>query len=441
MIRKQWLFVLVLLLCGGLLPAAHAQNVSGFLTVGQPAASPLAPGQTLVYGYSVLQPSSVVLLAFGDAVQPAVTIKRDGAVVTSAPNADALATLTLNAFLSAGTYQVEVSTVGTTSGTVVVLVQSETPVTSTPLLVGGAASGAVSQQSPQALYTFSALPEQSILTVESGLPDRGATIRLTNTTTGTVSGILAADLAGGSFAIPAGAATYQVEVSYGGAPSGEPYALCLETASVQRAGTSACSGGAAGQTTAPITTPEVISQPPAACTVKARDAGGANIRQSATTSSIILASLPGVGTAQVLGISPDGTFYNIQLGNINGWVSLSVVVVASGPCDGVPVINPPPIIAAPTAVPPTVPPAAPPTASGPCLITITSPTYIYTQTTAIPDYLFDQAQAGYQLIPIGRLADNSWWKTNYYDSWIQTSTFGSTANVTGDCSGLPVVSP
>jgi hypothetical protein len=122
-------------------------------------------------------------------------------------------------------------------------------------------------------------------------------------------------------------------------------------------------------------------------------------------------------------------------------VALSVVTT-SGACGSAPVIAPPPIIVPTqppaTPMPPTAPP--PPTASGPCLVTINSPTYVYSTTNDDIGNLFDQLQGG-ELIPIGRLANNSWWKTNYYNTWIKTSTFGQTASVSGDCSSLPVVTP
>jgi hypothetical protein len=74
------------------------------------------------------------------------------------------------------------------------------------------------------------------------------------------------------------------------------------------------------------------------------------------------------------------------------------------------------------------------------LLTLNSPVYVYTQPTAQVDYLFDQVQSG-ELIPVGRLSDNSWWKTNYGNAWVQTNLFGGSITVSGNCGGLPVVSP
>jgi hypothetical protein len=74
---------------------------------------------------------------------------------------------------------------------------------------------------------------------------------------------------------------------------------------------------------------------------------------------------------------------------------------------------------------------------------VVAPTYIYQSTVADPSNLFDQAQPGAQLSPLGRLADNSWWQVlEYgYPQWLQTSTFGSSIQIGGDCSTLPLVNP
>ena len=79
-------------------------------------------------------------------------------------------------------------------------------------------------------------------------------------------------------------------------------------------------------------------------------------------------------------------------------------------------------------------------ASGGSIVTINSPVKVYSIPVANVSYLYDQVQGG-ELIPVGRLADNSWWKTNYASAWIQTSEFGNTVSISGDCSGLAVVEP
>jgi hypothetical protein len=432
--------VVVMTLCFTMTVSAQ-QDVAGTLIVGQPSIGFLPVNETLSYSYTLAEARGITIQAIGDAMQPTVAILRDGSVVASNPNSEAQSIIALNAILNAGTYIVQVGTANSTTGTVILVVQSEIPISAIPLGAGNAAIGEVNLEAPIALYSFTALPEQAFLFAESGLPDRGANIRLVNVTTGRVSGTIGSDLAGGSFRIPAGTANYQVEVLHSGSISAEPFTLCLI----------AVSGGECGDSVVqPVQTQEV-EVTTAACTVTPTLAGGANIRQSANVNSIILGALSGGAVADVLGISPDGAFYNVQYNNINGWMALSAVT-ASGDCANLTTVNPPPPILIPTPTPippsptpipptPTQPPTPTPTQSGPCLITMTGEALIYQTPNAIPDEIQDEVEAGYQLIPVGRLADNTWWRTNFGNAWIQTSLFGSVAVVTGDCSALPIVSP
>jgi hypothetical protein len=41
---------------------------------------------------------------------------------------------------------------------------------------------------------------------------------------------------------------------------------------------------------------------------------------------------------------------------------------------------------------------------------------------------------------VGRLADGSWWKTNYANAWVPTYLFGGALTVSGNCA-LPIVQP
>ncbi|MBK8022139.1 MAG: SH3 domain-containing protein [Chloroflexi bacterium] len=441
--RKQWVLLLITLLLG--LPmAAGAQQFAGSLSVGQPAANALAAGDSILYSYVLAERSSVTFQVFGDTVQPTLIIRRDGTVVFEETNASGVSILTHTVLLDAGGYEVEVGGANNTAGTVVVLVQGEVPVTPEPLLPDAPVTGTLTPQSGLALYTFGAGTTPMQLIYESGLGDRGAVVELTNAETGQVIGTIGAELLGGSFRISAAAAQYQVKIAHSGAPGAELYTLCLVAV---RAGS--CSDGPSPSPGAlptqvippPVETVEVVAEPQATVCTVTPQGPSANIRQSATTSSIIVGALTTGAQATVLGISPTRDFYNIQYNAISGWVALSVVT-GSGPCASVPMVNPPPVIA-PTA-PPTQPPPptqpAPPTADGPCLITMLAEALVYSQPMADASVIYDEVQPGYQLIPIGRLADNSWWKTNYANAWIQTSLFGGAANVTGNCSNLPVVS-
>lgn len=86
-----------------------------------------------------------------------------------------------------------------------------------------------------------------------------------------------------------------------------------------------------------------------------------------------------------------------------------------------------------------------PTPAGPCIITFNAPTYVYTMpnnttTDNFPDFLFDQVQGG-EYEAVGRLANNSWLKTNHFDSWFDIGAVGETAAIRGGCDTLPVVTP
>ncbi|MCL4248830.1 MAG: hypothetical protein KJ065_11855 [Anaerolineae bacterium] len=427
----------------GAATAAGAQDVNGTLTVGAPVSVQIEQsGQSFRFAYEAGAAQVISLQALGIDIAPVLAVLRDGQTVAADLNAAASSTLNLDVFVEPGSYIVQVSAAAGGTGTVVLLLQRESPAQITALAAGESLNGQVGPEAPVAIYGFSAQVEPQYLYVESGLADRGPTVRLTNDASGQVSASLGADVPGGRFRIPAGTASYTLELAYSGAVEAVPFTVCLT--SVSAASCEAFTG---------LVAPVVTEEPVAICTVT--PVGGAvNVRQSASVNAVILGALPAGVAAPVIGISPDGTFYFIEVSGVQGWVSFSVVA-SSGNCD-VPFVNPPPVTPQPsaptaTALPfPTATPLPQPTApapvvtpepSGPCLITITAPTNVYTTTTATIENLQDQAQAGYQMIPTGRLADNSWWKTNYGNAWIQTSTFGATATVSGDCSGLPIVSP
>ena len=442
------LIAVVLMLC--LAVSVSAQGVTlGSLTVGQPVISQIsAEAPAARYDYAAVEAQSVMLQAFGEAAQPTVRILRDGEVVASESNADGELIVALETLLNPGQYVVEVGAAGGTSGAVILVVQSATPVTVTELAPSSPISGELSDQTPVALYRLSALGEPSFLYVESSLPNSGVVVRLVNEDSGDVSGMLMADLIGGRFNIPAGGFNYRVEVEQSGAADVEPYRLCWTAASVDGCGN-------APVVDAPVATEEVVVQT-SACTVSPA-AGAVNVRASASIDAPIIATLSAGVAADVLGVAPGGFFYNIQLGGVNGWVAASVVT-ASGDCANLPVVQPPQFAPAATQPPPqatqqaTQPPQQPqptqappqqpqPTQppSGPCLLTVNSPVNVYTQPTADGQYLQDQVGAGGELIPTGRLSDNSWWKTNYGGAWVQTGLFGGAITVSGNCN-LPTVS-
>ncbi len=445
--RNVWFVVLCLALLFCFAGVAAAQETAtSTLQIGQPAISYVAaPEETVSYSYELTTPLAVTLQAIGDTAKPRISIYQNGALLASQPNSEGAFIVNLTTFLNAGSYLVEVGIAGAEPGMVVLIVQNETPVTVTPLFAGTAVTGEVTVQAPLALYSFSALLEPAYLYVESALETGGPNVRLVDNTTSSTIGSLSASALGGRFRLPAGSSTLQLEVTHDASTSPVPFTVCFV----------AVSAGDCGAQTIPVAQTAEVETPSADICTVTPNSGGANIRQSASVNALLIGALPGGAAAEVIGISPDGTFYNILYNNLDGWVALSVVN-ASGNCAAVSVITPPVIIPQPTPIPPTNTPAPPtntsvpptntpippsPTPAGPCLITMTGPQLVYTIPNAIPDNIQDQVNAGYELIPVGRLADNSWWRTNYASAWIETSAFGVTAMVSGDCTGLPVISP
>lgn len=410
------------------------ENVA--LTMNQPASIQILVGETFTLDFTLDQPADVTLQAISGTVQPVLTIARNGESVAAVQNDEGEFVITLDATLAAGTYTVDVSGANGTSGLVIVSVQRIILVPPASITPGVFISGELNEAQPFALFTFGNLAEQTYLYVDSQLEDFGVDASITRN--GDVPEIVAfssSDNLGARFRLPAGAAAYQLHIGSDGSRESVPFTVCLAFVSVTA---DICTGEPSLTTVVPALTLAASS----GCTVTPNASGGVNIRQSASTNAVIIGALPSNQSADVQGVSPDGFFFNILFNNLNGWVARSVVTT-SGACDDLQTITPPPVQFIPTATPlPTHTPVPQPTVpSGPCLISITAPTYVYQTTIAQVDYLQDQVSAGGQLIPVGRTADNTWWKTNYASAWIQTSTFGNTASVSGNCNNLPTVNP
>ena len=426
-----------------------AQATSGTVTLGQPQVGHISTaGQTNDYSYTAKQPTQITLQALGDTVKPTITILSNGNPVAQEANASGALTINLSALLDAGSYTVRVGAVDNTTGIAILVLQSETAVTTTPLTPNTPVAGVVNATAPLAIYSFSAMTDPAYLYVKSGQQTSGVSLSLTDTAAGKSVGQMDASVLGERLEIPAGSTAYQVEIRQSAATSTDAFTICLSDVN-----SPGCEAGAPAQ---PPITAQAVVQPTQAsqattasgdCLVTPAQPGAVNIRQSASAVAMIVDALPNGASANAIGISPDKLFYNVLYNGSNGWVSVPVVTT-SGDCTALLTITPPPVILAPTTAPaqPTAMPAQPtqplpPTASGPCIITMTKPTFVYTTTKAIEDDLFDQVQPGVQITPVGKLADNSWWKLTYFgtSAWIETKQFGNGANASGDCSGLPVV--
>lgn len=415
---------LVLLMSHGVLAQ---QSSLGTLTIGQALINNIDASQpTLTYNLVLETPAQVTLQAFGQTAQPALFILSGEAALASETNPSGQFTVTLTATLGAGVYTVNVQAVNNTSGVVGVILTEVNSITVVSLPIGQSVDGSVSMAQPIAVFVAPAIDDLGALIITSASPTGGPSVVLIDESTSEEAGRISSSLVGGRFLIPSRGRTYRIEVT---STESVSFNICWVAASV-----GGCDGSA-------------ISAPPqpsdTTCTLTPSSTN-VNIRSSASTSAPVVGGLAFGTSAEVLGIAPDGSFYNIRVGALTGWVSAAVVTL-QGTCNPA-VITPPPFVAVPTAAPtqpppqPTSPPPQPTVPTGPCLLTINSPVFVYTQPIADVSYLQDQVQMG-ELIPIGRLADNSWWKTNYFSAWVQTSLFGSALTVSGNCTNLPIVSP
>jgi hypothetical protein len=73
------------------------------------------------------------------------------------------------------------------------------------------------------------------------------------------------------------------------------------------------------------------------------------------------------------------------------------------------------------------------------VVRFNAPELVYTQPTAIADWIYDQVPAGGEIIPTGRWnSDPSWYKTNYAGAWWQNRP-GTAGVLSGNCAALPLI--
>jgi len=410
-----------------------AQDTNGALTPAQPASMQMVSGDIFRFDYTLEQASRVVLQAISGTAQPTLSVQQRGVEVAAQPNTEGAFTIELDTVLGSGSYIVEVAGANNSSGLVILSVQSQTPLPVTPLTPGVAVAGTLTRDASVAMFEFTQMPESGYLVVDTLLPDRGVAVQIVDMATLIPAAGSSTAILGARFQFAPGDAVYQMQVGSAGIESDTPFNVCWVPVSAAN-----CTNVASP----PVVITIVTSEPaPAACTVTPASSGGVNIRQSATTNSIIAGALPTGQNANVMGISPDNAWFNIEFNAISGWVA-SAVVTVNGDCSSLPTVQPPaPILPpTPTPLPTNTPVPVPPTPSGPCLFTLTAPTFVYTTTVEQVDFLYDQVQSG-ELIPNGRTADGNWYRLNYASSWLPAHAIGQTVSRSGNCANLPTVSP
>lgn len=276
---------------------------------------------------------------------------------------------------NAGDYMIELRDRNGAAGDLVVALQPGTPQPPpVGLLPGQQTDGTVGALNSLQVYMFNALPSQALLLhVDGSLPMPAPVVTIKDAISGEPLALMSLQLSGVRYRIPTGAASYRVEVAYGGSPAQEPYVICLETED----GTLPCApvGSLPPAATVVPTETAVAPLPPTvapatSCVVQASGAG-VNVRLGPDLVFPIVGVLSGSTTAPVIGVSFDGQWWQINFGGTVAWVS-AAFTTTSGNCASVPVAAAPPtpVPASPTpvpttAVPPTgVPPTGvPPTAT------------------------------------------------------------------------------
>jgi hypothetical protein len=86
------------------------------------------------------------------------------------------------------------------------------------------------------------------------------------------------------------------------------------------------------------------------CVVASSTGGAVNVRSGPSTNNNVVSQLVGIGMAQVIGRLPDGSWYQITVNGIIGWISGSVVRTG-GICSSVPIVFPPTAVPTTTGIP------------------------------------------------------------------------------------------
>jgi uncharacterized protein YraI len=353
------LFVL-LTLCLGLqvvtaqgtpVPISVGENQTGQLTEIQP---------TVTYAVGITQPQSVNIAVFGitPGFAPTFRVLDPFGITLEAPSALGTATAVQASpvFGGPGLYTIEISSANGGFGQYLITLQPGTPVLPpTPLAFGQSVSATLSPQAGRQAYSFSAVQTDSlILSIDSDAPVGGPVITVRDADTGEALAVSSARFGGARFRIPRGLENYLIEVTDGDALTPVPYRVCVGS----ETGQPACPT-VAGQQVGVLPTLTLIAPQPVVvtatplptqalpplpstgpCVVASATGGAVNVRSGPSTSFNVISQLIGASMGQVIGRLPDGSWYQITVNGLIGWISGSVVRTG-GVCNSVPVVLPP----------------------------------------------------------------------------------------------------
>ncbi|MCC6617165.1 MAG: SH3 domain-containing protein [Anaerolineae bacterium] len=371
------------------LPISIGQNAQGTLSQQQPTAE-------FVLTISTPQVITMQALSLTAGFAPAFSVLAPSGVVvaTNANPDDAnLIASTIN-LTETGAYSILIQRASAGFGQFVVTVEPGAPAAPPiPINLGQVVNDSVDGQTSLRNYGFAASPSEPIVLNVSAPPGSlsGPNVTLRDAASNETLAYGSARLLGISFRIPPGQDLYEVVISSSGAAGQEAFSLCVGTES----GSAPCPATVTAFV-APIAT-ALPSQPtptnfvpvsiPANGPCQVASASGAviNVRAAPTTTSDVIGRLNPTATALVLGRLPDGTWYQVSLNGVTGWIATSVVV-AGGTCGTLPVVAPTspatPTTNLTTTATPT--PTTNLTATATFTPTITlSPTYTYTPTPTL----------------------------------------------------------
>jgi len=436
-------------------PAAYSQGEdTTLINIGENKIGEVTAEQpTPAYLLTIFDPQliDVQVLAVTQGFAPALRVfDPSGAVVQDVTNAGLASVAQVRSLeVIAGVYRIEVASANGQPGQYVLGVQAGEPLPPpVPLVLGRSLDGSAASDAPRQRYTFAGLETDALLLYVTSESDSAPLVSLKDAATEDTLASTSARVTGVRYRIPAGEGDYLVEVSNGGGAASEPYTICLEDES--GAGPR-CPGGAVATPVPTATaavfvpTPTPVQQdqplPPlpstGACVVASLTGGRVNVRSGPSTDYPVLFQLSGTALAAVTGRLPDGSWFQVNVNGVTGWISTSVVRIG-GQCGSVPSVTLTPTSPA-TSTTPTSSPTTDTTTTATWTPTATEP---WTATPTVTETPAVVATLNFSLPPVyGSSALTSGFVPDPFTVGV---TGGGPANVSylgGGCTGYTTSAP
>jgi len=341
------------------LPIEIGENQTGSLT----AAAPILRYVLLV---DSAQTINVRVFAITPGLLPLVTVlDGNGSVVAVAQNNGTQTAIQAAGIqVQPGLYRLEVSSANNMPGDVLVNVQGIQIAPPTALPIGQIVNGSVSSTAPIIRYSFTGAADQGRwLFVQSLLATGGPAVTVFDGVSNETLATVGSRMRGTRLQLPAGGASFIVEIAHGGSASAEAFLICV--ALENNPGSCPVVGNVVATQPPPIVVTEIVVPtlpatqlaplaPSSVCILGSATGQTVNVRFGPSTTYPVLTTMNSTTIANVIGKLPDGTWYQINIGGLTGWISTSVVRFG-GPCQLVPIVIPTatPTIGAPATQTPT----------------------------------------------------------------------------------------